>query len=66
MGDKEVIKIPEIILEWSDWYSWDEIKKDARKGGIRIPNKKPELLLQFTSGIDTATDLYWASGRLEQ
>jgi len=41
MGVKEIIKIPEITLEWSDWYPWNEIKKDARSSGIRIPNKTP-------------------------
>jgi excinuclease UvrABC nuclease subunit len=39
--EKEIIKIPPIKLEWSDWVSWDELKVDARKGGIKIPNKKP-------------------------
>lgn len=40
MGEKEIIRIPEITLEWSDWYSWNDIIKDARKGGIMMPNKK--------------------------
>lgn len=37
----EVIEIPPIQLEWSDWTSWDELEIDARKGGIRVPNKRP-------------------------
>ena len=41
MGEKEIIKIPEITLEWSDWYPWNEIEKDARRDGIKIPNKTP-------------------------
>ena len=35
-----IIEIPKITLKWSKWYKWEEIKKDARKDGIRIPNKK--------------------------
>jgi hypothetical protein len=38
--EEETINIPPITLKWSDWVHWDEIKKDARKGGIKIPNKK--------------------------
>ena len=41
MGEKEIIKIPEITLEWSEWCPWDDIKKDTRSGGIEIPNKTP-------------------------
>ncbi len=44
MGKKkqeEIIKIPEILLEWSDWYSWNEIMEDGRKrDSVKIPNKK--------------------------
>ena len=39
--EEEDINIPLITLKWSDWIRWDEIKKDARKGGIKIPNRKP-------------------------
>lgn len=38
---REVIEIPPILLEWSDWFPWDDLKADARRGGIEIPNKKP-------------------------
>jgi len=41
MEMEEVINIPPITLKWSGWVDWDEIKKDARRGGIKIPNKKP-------------------------
>jgi len=41
MGEKEIIEIPKITLDWSDWYPWDDVKKDAGKeGGIKIPNKR--------------------------
>ena len=42
MGKKEIIEIPKIIFEWSEWHPWNNIKKDARKEyGVKIPNKKP-------------------------
>jgi len=37
----ETIKIPPISLKWSDWIFWDDLKVDARKVGIKVPNKKP-------------------------
>jgi len=41
MIEIETIIIPPIRLEWSDWYHWNDIKKDVRKkDGISIPNKK--------------------------
>ena len=41
MGEKEIIKIPQIILQWSKWYPWKDVEKGARKSEIKIPNKKP-------------------------
>ena len=39
---REVIEIPPIELEWSNWFPWNDLKKDARKkDGIKVPNKKP-------------------------
>lgn len=38
--EKEIITIPVIELEWSDWYPWKEIEIDGRKSGIPIPNFK--------------------------
>ena len=35
----QVIEIPYIRLEWSDWVRWDELEVDARSGGIRVPNR---------------------------
>lgn len=38
----EVISIAPILLEWSEWTVWDDLKVDARCGaGIRVPNKQP-------------------------
>jgi len=33
------IKIPIIKLNWSEYYSFNELLKDARKDGISVPNK---------------------------
>ncbi len=36
------IKIPDILLSWSDWTKWDEIINGARNNdGVNIPNGKP-------------------------
>ncbi len=38
----ETIRIPDIRLEWSDWYGWDRLWTDARTAeGVRIPNGRP-------------------------
>ncbi len=40
--ERETINIPAIMLEWSNWYRWDEFKVDARSGGgVLVPNKAP-------------------------
>ena len=38
---REVIGLPCVELEWSEWVPWEKLKTDARKGGIPVPNKKP-------------------------
>ena len=38
---KEIINIPPIVLEWSDWIPWDDVKADARNGGVEVPNGVP-------------------------
>jgi hypothetical protein len=36
--EKEEIDIPHIILEWSEWVEWNELKIDARQSkGVRVP-----------------------------
>lgn len=35
------IHIPPVHLEWSEWVSWNRLVRDARSGGIYIPNGKP-------------------------
>lgn len=37
----EKIDIGSILLDWSEWVSWDELKADARMGGIKVPNYEP-------------------------
>ena len=36
---KEILKIPEIVLNWSQLYSFEDIKKHAKEGGVNIPNQ---------------------------
>ena len=40
----KIIKNPTVILNWSDWYKWDELKLDAGVNAdnrIKVPNKQP-------------------------
>jgi hypothetical protein len=37
----EILEIPRIELRWSEWYRWEDLKEDARSGGIKIPNGSP-------------------------
>jgi hypothetical protein len=39
--EKQKIEIPPIELEWSDWVLWTDLKLDARKSGIKVPNGQP-------------------------
>lgn len=39
--EKQSIHIPPQVLEWSDWVQWEDLKADARYGGVKVPNKKP-------------------------
>ena len=38
--DRE-IHIPPIELDWSEWHSWHDVERDARKDGVIVPNKQP-------------------------
>ena len=38
--DRE-IHIEPIVLDWSAWYSWLDIERDARYDGVVVPNKEP-------------------------
>lgn len=38
--EREEIIIPPIVLEWSDWVPWNDLKTDARaRQGVRVPNR---------------------------
>lgn len=37
----EILEIPRIDLRWSEWFRWEDLKEDARSGGIKIPNGLP-------------------------
>lgn len=39
--EKEIVEIPPLKLNWSEWFPWHDLLEDARSGGIRIPNKIP-------------------------
>ena len=41
MTDIDRIAIPEIVLRWSSWYGWQDLVRDARQGGVTIPNGQP-------------------------
>lgn len=36
--EREELKIQTIVLEWTDWIPWNDLKLDARSGGFNIPN----------------------------
>ena len=38
--DREV-HIEPIVLEWSEWHSWRDVERDAREGGVAVPNEQP-------------------------
>ena len=40
--DREEIRIPPIVLEWSEWIPWPHLEVDARGAcGVRVPNRMP-------------------------
>ena len=60
--DREV-HIEPIVLEWSKWHSWRDVERDAREGGVVVPNKRPGVYEAKLSGqkerlmIGRASDL---------
>lgn len=50
--NKMLIEIPPITLEWSNWFPWDDLKEDARRGGIRVPNEKPGVHEVKQTGVE--------------
>jgi len=39
--ESETLKIPTIVLAWNEWVAWNDLREDARRGGIRVPNGQP-------------------------
>lgn len=38
---RQIIRIPPIVLEWSDWVTWDELLFDTRRSdAVRVPNRR--------------------------
>jgi len=38
---RQVLKLGDILLRWSKWTPWNDLKKDARKGGNAGPGGVP-------------------------
>ena len=36
--DRE-IHIPPIVLDWSEWYSWEGLRRRVHDGGVNVPDK---------------------------
>jgi hypothetical protein len=36
--DRE-IHIPPIVLDWSDWHSWEGLRRRVHDGGVNVPDK---------------------------
>jgi excinuclease UvrABC nuclease subunit len=53
--DKEVINIGSIVLRWSEWFSWDELKSDARYGGVSVPSEKGVYEVKYKGGEERLT-----------
>lgn len=42
MGERAILEIGTITLDWSDWAPWTALLADARGGtGVPIPNEQP-------------------------
>jgi hypothetical protein len=49
----DIQQTEEFSLRWSDWYYWHDLIKDARSGGIIIPNKKSGV---YEAKLDTSEE----------
>lgn len=49
--DREV-HIEPIVLDWSEWHSWRDVERDAREGGVTLPNKEPGVYEARLSGSE--------------
>ena len=61
---RQKINFPSTVLEWSEWFRWNDLKKDARhRGEVKVPNKKAGVYeVKYSGGekrltIGRATDL---------
>jgi len=56
--EKQITSISCIALEWNDWVWWNELKVDARKDGIKVPNKAPGVYeVKYRETEERLTDL---------
>ena len=37
--ETQILKIESIRLEWCEWVKWEDLKVDARRGGVTVPNR---------------------------
>lgn len=65
MTDHQLINIPDITLEWSEWHPWTEVNKVVRDGGAKIPSckgvyelRRPGVARERLT-IGKASDLRW-------
>jgi len=36
--DRQVLHIADIVLDWTEWFAWNEVKQDARRpGAVSVP-----------------------------
>jgi excinuclease UvrABC nuclease subunit len=54
--ERDIIHIPEILLEWSSWTPWMDLMTDARTGvGIRIPNNSGVYEARLVGSLERLT-----------
>lgn len=52
---KESIKIPEILLNWTDWVSWKDIEIDEKSGGVKIDSDPGVYEVKIKDSIGSLT-----------
>jgi len=56
--DREEINLSTIILEWSDWVPWNDLKIDARSPrGITIPDEPGVYEVKYIQDDDKRVDI---------
>ncbi len=50
--EHQLIRFPDILLEWTDWYAWSALLAEGSSDGVSIPNKKPGVYEARLKGSD--------------